>query len=597
MAEVPNSPEAETLAKPPEIIANPALPNTRLIVSIPIKDEFKNGHVIRHLSAFFRQHIPNGVAVESNYILNGGTTPDNLTTLGFLKKVIAIQALGRLQKQGNGLIDQKVSDLVHSETNPLHKKVLKDAAEKADHVSISVINDIEDARFEMGNYLFGTMGSLRTVGMDYARKRLIDENAVFHLYDIDTVPEDNNYVRDLLAIYDAHPEINYVFANLTHLPAGQHKDLVADSPSNTIRGHYNWWVGQGSPQISFRLKTVDRIKAIMPYGWHGDEDRDTSYRLVGMFADDQKDVLKLGTVTAFPRSLASDRTGGTVDGAGRLERVYKDEPKDVLGYEYLHYTLKDRQEVLDKIAQLPPELSEKAQSDLEKLRKIYAGKQKALTRFNRFVVKTFLGSLDDDTIKITGDGVVLEEDKLLSKQFGEALLLYVRANKDLLISLTRDDLDLMKYYTDENGTFPEHITELSPFQKAVREYIGIYDPGVFSIQGNTTIDHRGTNITDKRTLYEPFLTEMLAVSSINSKYFKDEAFLEGRKDDWEALDFVNESYDTRADWIQTQLLKIPDLDAQQPTHEDQLAGQDILWSTLKQKVSRLGSIFDGRLKK
>lgn len=550
----------EQAPKPtPEIIANPVLENTKLIFSTPLRNEMTNGNLVRHMSAMFRQQLPPNTSIELNYLVNGEVNDDNTAALGFIKKVVDVQKLARARKKlgKQAKTPDELDKIISSENDVLLQDALRLAADRSGQIAVSGINAMASTIVDR-EYLFSGISGTRTLGMDYATKRVNDLSAVLHLYDIDTVPENNHYSQELLTLYAAHPELTYIFSNLTHLPAGQHKDLVADSPANTMKGHYNWHVGQGSPQITFRLRGVDKLKAIDPGHWQGDEDRDTSYRLVGLFGEDQKDVLKLADSIALPRSLASDRDGGFVDGAGRLARTQNEGVKSILKADFLKATLQDREEVFTSIQQLPPDEQQKAYADLDKLRKTFTQKQQVQSRFNRSVVKTFLGALDTGDIQFSAGKVLVNEKNLLKFPSGKAAFMYVRANTELLTSLSPEDIQLMRYYLDKNAPFPAGISELTPFQEAVREYIGEYDQTVYTITGDTVIDHRSGNIHDKRSLYEPFLAEMVACANLGSVYFRDKEFLERTKDtsryNWdEHTTWSAQEHTTRSEWMNDQM--------------------------------------------
>lgn len=593
-------PTKETGNTFPELIANSPLENTSFIYSVPVMGEWKNGNLQRMLRGIFSQRPKQGEAFELEVISNLGGRLDSLVVMdkekwepkkdergriildtnpqdkhqkkalelldesneatSYLKQIVEAQRLARsLKAQPQDEANSKqLNDLMESVTDPLQRSIVQLAVDKADSISLAVI-DATHTILRDTDYGYTSLSSLRTLGADIARTRFeTHPDVVLGMYDADTLPEDNNAIRDMQQIFSQYPDMNYMFTGMTNLPAGHAEGFVGDAPRENIRRTwaYNSHPSHGSPQISFRLRAYDKLKELSGWtrtGFHGDEDRDTSYRLIYHFGALQDGLLLESSADLYaPTSMTADRLDGSVDSAGRRSDYAEN------GTRYLSADLGSvfafREQVSKLIEKLPPERQQEVRQSLEKARETFAKKEKVQQRFNRLVLNTFFDALDKGLIGQTNGQLQLNDNELVSLTGGEALLHYIKANKELVSEVlsSPDDLEVMKYYLGRADVLPEH--PLTPFQLAIREYVGDVKPLDELVTANLVKSEKvqeerypkwkADDLRDKNSkvsVMHSVIAEMLALAHIYRTNFETSQFLASRDDsDSSYTQFINQ---------------------------------------------------------
>ena len=323
----------------------------------------------------------------------------------YLKQVVEAQRLARIliAQPRDKTSQEQLNKLLEEITDPVQKGIIQLAVSKADSISLAVI-DATHTLFWDTQCKGVSLSSLRTLGADITRVRFETKpNTVLGMYDADTVPEDNNAVKEMQEIFGQHPDLNYVFTGITNLPVGHSEGFVGDAPRENVRRTwgYNSLSAHGSPQISFRLRAYDKLKELSGWtrtGFQGDEDRDTSYRLIYHFGALQEGLLFESSANLYtPTSMTADRLDGSVDSAGRRFDYAEH------GTRYLNADLKSvfvfKQQVVELISQLPQDRQPEVISALEKARAHFVKKQKVQQRFNRLVLHAFLDAQEKGFIK------------------------------------------------------------------------------------------------------------------------------------------------------------------------------------------------------
>lgn len=580
----------EVARNTPEIIANSPLENTTLIYSVPAMGEWKNGNLLRMLHGMFAQRPKEGEAFEVEVISNIGnyigdllvlnetgwgskknesgdylldtTTPgderkqkamDRLREtdqgLAYMKKIVEAQRLQRtINAQPEDSESQNNLDaLLEAVGDPLEKEILQLAIDKVDTTSLAVI---DATRFLRDRNPYGhivSMFSLRTLGVDVAAARFAaNPNAVLALYDADTVPETNNAIAQMQEIYASRPDLKYVFSGISNLPVGHSQGFVADAPGENIRRtySYNSYAAHGSPQISFRLNAYEKLSELAGWvnsGFQGDEDRDTAYRLIYHFGALQDGLLLEGSEDVYPpTSLTADRLDGSFDSVGRNDAFQKNGTRfmtrdiaSVLAFEEQLFEFADRES---------PEKKQEVLDSLEKAREHFKRKQEVQQRFNRRVLNTFFTAIDKEFIKLENGEMIVADQDLTTLVGGDALLHYIRSNRDLVTQTlsSPEDLEVIKYYIGRSEKLPDH--ELTPFQLAIREYVGDVEIlSQLSDEGKLQNEKVGEGkdmkwqVEDMRkpeekvSIMHSSVAEMLALGDIYRKYFENRDFLSTRE--------------------------------------------------------------------
>lgn len=584
----------------PEVIANSPLENISLVYSVPVMGEWKNGNLQRMLQGMFSQRPNKGEAFEVEVIANIGSYLDELliidydnsssknyykqdeqgrfvletepknekqkkaldlldessTAIGFLKQVVEAQRLARLlkgkPKDKNNRED--LEKILKTSYDPLQNDILRLAVAKANEISLAVI-DATHSAFRETEYGYASLSSLRTLGADIALTRFEDHQEIaLCMYDADTVPENNNAVKDLQQIFEQHPDLNYLFTGMAYLPAGHSREFVADSPRQLIAktSFYNAGLSAGSPQILFRLRAYEKLKEISGFhraGFSGWEDVDTVYRLIYHFGSLQDGLLLENKGNLYtPSALTTDRLAESDSGVG-----------DSFGrkFEFSKYGIRDLTEDLGQVFSLRTRImgliesqpSDKQQTILDVLsgaRNHFENRQRVQQRFNRLVLNTFLDALDKDYIKFSNGQLETKDNELAKLRGGKALLNYLRTNHDLVgdVLSSRNDLVVIRYLLGRLSQLPQNFSDLSPFQLAIREYIGNVEPFDRLINENVITagkkaeevpygetDWQTTDLREKDSqisLMHSAIAELMALGHVYKTFFQTSDFLKTR---------------------------------------------------------------------
>lgn len=571
----------------PEFIANEPLENTSLVFCVPTMCEWHNGNLLRLLQSMFSQRLRGGQAFELEIISNVGqhldklietetssweskkdangsivlaSTPQNDSqrkalellaeskkAVTFLKDIIEVQALARvlLHSPKNIQISERIAAILSSPRDPRELTVLRLALSKADQISLTVVDATHTYFFET-DYHTANMSSLRTLGADVARARYISKpSVVMSMFDADTVAENNHTIDELQKIFGLHPELNYLFSAMTNLPAGHSKDFISDAPRENIHrtSMYNRNSAHGSPQLSFRLRAYDRLKELSGwsrFGFNGDEDRDTSYRLIYHFGALQDGLLlEQSSYLLTPTFMTADRQDGNFDSSDR---------KITFGKNGIMHLTTDAGQVIDfkervdrLILEQTPEKQQEISHALETARQHFKRKQAGQQRFNRFVLNRFLRAIDEGLITHTEAGLQIEEKQLLSQTGGNALLHYIRMNEELVRSTlsASGDLQALRFFSGQTPEPPRNPT--SPFQLAMREYVGqvltldeLISAKFIECTKASDSPREEWHVLDLRepgaqvSIMHALLAELLALAHIYKTYFETKAFLATR---------------------------------------------------------------------
>lgn len=550
----------------PEIIANPPLENTVLLFSTPVYREWESGHFLRHVRAVLSQKLDPGQSIEANYNVNLGPNnhhffssleqdnpqpgesryknffePSKVSgkkdsefdfmesekVINFLNDIVEVQRLARKIRElqvAQVSIDQiqeeekELSKKIASIEDPLVRDLLESAASRCQEVAISGVDSTR-----VLNKVDTPMEGIelhRTVGLEYASKRLVNPDSIFFLNDADTVPGNNNFVKDVLAVYKSDPKLMYVLVGLSYQPPGTSKDLVGYSMGyvmNHMVTYNERSESVGSPQISCTKEALERIAHISSGVDY--EDFTTALRLRSLYSGIQEGILfKTGFIN-IPTQITSDRPG-FVDGS-EVRDPLQIEKKIKIGFANAQDLVN---EFIKATSRLPDAQRAKLNEEVLETRTRYHNEQEKLLKFNRIVVSAFLTALSTGEIRIHGKDVDIDEQALLGKPFGKALVHYVVGNKELITSLTEDDLKLMRYYVGEEEAFPFENDLLTPFQRSLREYLGKYPPlSDVSISSLKNL-YYSRSPQDKTSVLQPFMAEILALGDHIEKYLNPGLF-------------------------------------------------------------------------
>lgn len=580
----------------PEILANPPLENTSFVLSIPIMGEWKNGNALRMLRAMYSQRTKAGQSFEIELIANIGSHLDHLLIEGeniwqyqtddsgnylisdpaldteehqtkarellkemdelktFLEKILLVQKLARelIKQPKNQIVVSQISQVLESVTDPLQRDVLELAIRKTESIALAVI-DATKTVFSETNYKRASFASLRTLGADVASVRFGDKNdrVVLGMYDADTLPEDNNAIRDIQQLFDEHDTLTYVFLGMTNRPAGHNADFVGDAPRESVRRtwSYNSRAAHGSPQISFRLKAYEKLQELAGWthaGYHGHEDKDTSYRLIYHFGALQEGLLFESSADLNilpPTAMTADRLDGSMDSVIRKWDITENGVRHLTAD--MGSVFRFRAELLQKIDQLPPEQKQQALDFLQKTRAGFEQKQKVQRRFNRMVLGVFVNMIQKGAIRLDSNELVIDKNEITETTGGDALLHYLEANPDVAISIlsSENDIEVIEYFLGRRDQLPVEV-QLSPFQQAIREYVGevlplerLEDKSLVSVSQHDSEwvvdDHRDSRSTD--SLMHTVIAETLALGYTQRVLFETQDF-------FEFLDYSDSSY-------------------------------------------------------
>ncbi len=537
---------AELLKKHPEIIANPRLEHTKVLISVPTyHGEWSNGVLVRNLLSILSQNLQKTEAVEVNYVFNmNGELPAEFVDFRnekavwekkadddeyWSKRKIADEAIEFLKKVVQVQSDSsEVQNILDSTADPIQKKVLELAALKRDNVVVSVVNALDVVMRDIGYH--NQLSGFRTMGMDYAEARL-DDDGVIVLFDTDAIPQDNQFAHNINALFEQNPETKYALLRLGYQTSGVNKKLIESSPEHTFQGTRNYSTSQYSQttQMVFRKEVFSRLKEIMDLKFNpnfgstrpGEEDRDTAMRLIGLYADMSDGMLfqvdrNVGTL---PVSLVEDRVDGLFDGASRGHSLERAIPSFSDQMSKIASLLADtKQEVIAFVDKIPDgELKQKLETELVQARTEFIKKQSRNVRFNRALANAFLKFFDSSEEIRIGQHDWIENNEI-KRQIAEvpngiALLTYLTRNKEVIDELTSEDIAVMKYCVGFDPQRPAVMDHPSDFQRTMIEYLGYVDP-----------EHQLAVPDELRSSLQPMLAEIMAYSHIYSLYQLSQEF-------------------------------------------------------------------------
>jgi hypothetical protein len=582
--------------KEPEFIGNSPLPDTKLVYSVPVKNsEWHSGHFLRLLQSMLSQRLGSNRSLELQCVINIGSSIDSLVhtdrrserfgepefvagdditldfsdrnkseyrehatqdwqeaqeMIAFLNAVIEVQRIGRemfsiqFQSKQWMKLRENLRAVIIPFTNPIQREILFKAYGKSESISITGI-DTSSSMLAVTPLGARNIGALRTLGADTitARFKDLNPNLVMSLYDTDTIPESNTTINEMISIYEKNPELTYVFAPLNYQPAGTNKELVSDSPAfATSHLNYNLAAPFGSPQISCRMSAYEKIQEIANFkgtGSPGDEDRSFSYLLIYHYGKIQDALLLEQEGFLTPGSLTSDREG-YVDGSDRLGRLAKNGIRPVLSeLPTAMYALYRDKEMLSS---LTPEQQEGAKVMMEKARAHYIKRERLQIRFNRKVIKTIIEAYEAGEIVMeNGTAVSANYDAILKRPAGVAAAHYLEPNAHVFRDIQAEDIEYLKYLIGLRTDIPNTLTTLTPFQAAMREYLGEYVPldHLFSeaeqkqlaadLLSHEVHFQEERSVPDKTSLLHSTVVEMIAFGQVYQKYLNTNVFIEGRK--------------------------------------------------------------------
>ncbi|MBU1033592.1 hypothetical protein KKI22_01415 [Patescibacteria group bacterium] len=506
----------------PEIYCNAPLESTTFVYSIPVRGEWNNGHLLRTLKALFSQHTRDRESVEIQIISNIGFGIENLieyidtgeryrvpkeTSSGdlvlsshgdsdeeksmnflyeanesnnYLKKIITVQGLVRELKNASSdknKIQSEIENLVSSVTSPLEKDILLLAIQKSMAFNLMLV-DASHTFFSNTEYRSANISSMRTLGIDTIKARYPQsQNIALSLFDADTIPQDNNVVFELQELYAQNPDLNYIFLGMENSIPGHSKNFIADSPRENIRRAGVYSLGStnyGSPQISFRMSTYDKLKEISGWSWpgfHGDEDRDTALRLIYHFGNLQDELLLEKSASIyFPTVLTADRLDGFNDSKGRAESFNLFVMRPLL--EDLSEVLSFREQMEKLIESRPTSERLPIQQLLLETKKHFLKKEQQMQRFNKLLLRTFIQAYEQGFIQLINEKAQINVEKIMELSGGTALSHYLEQNKNLVTSILKspEDIEVIKHFL---GLTKEVVEEpLTDFQMTLREYVG-----------------------------------------------------------------------------------------------------------------------------
>jgi|GEM_PF-2200293 len=589
--DIPDKSSFETANSFPELIVNQPLENTSLIYSVPVMGEWKNGKLPRMLRGMLSQRPDKGESCELELLINTGTKlnalmiPDmkeggfqkdkhgkillnteakdeqqkealellqeSKESLAYLRTLVEVQSLARDLKArpGNFDIQTQMDTVMSSIEDPSLREVAQLAAEKCGAVSLAVV-DASRTIINDTEYNSISISSLRTLGADIAAVRFQDNpEVVLGMWDADTVPESNHAAKEVQQIFSQHPSLNYLFAGMTNFPAGHSPEYFSDAPRENIRrtwAYNSTLQGYGAPQIMFRLRAYNKLKELSGLhgtGFYGDEDRDTSMRLIYHFGSLQDGLLLESSANLYPpTSITADRLDGSVDSYARGLDFAENGARFMENDLGKVFDLKDK--LNGMIEQMPLEKQLQIMQVLEQARTHYIKRQNIQKKFNRTVLRSFLHALDKNFIKLKENKkeAEIDEHRLSGLTGGKALLDYIKTNNGLVdrILTTPDDIEVIKYYLGLSETPPPALT---PFQFALREYIGdirsfneLIDSNVIASEKVQNDNQEEWKVVDSRdeksgiSLMHSSVAETLALAHTYKMFFETDAFLRSRDD-------------------------------------------------------------------
>lgn len=554
----------EEVAIYPEFVGNHPLPDTTLVYSVLAKGEWKNGNLLRYLRAKLGERTSRGESQEIEILVNSGEAlltlfperedrkldvngelqypqqvndqnmidareviEESKMSADFLRRVVEIQSYTRelLSAPYNGTIRQRIETTINAEQNTEQRNVLELAAAHANTISVCLVDASEAFLRFTNHYGSGLVGmaGLRTLGADIVATRFSDRpGTVMSLYDIDTLPEHNHAAQDLQEIYHAYPDLPYLFTGMSVLPPGYSTRLMADAPAENVQrtASYNRRSFRGSPQISFRLSTLETLNKISSFGesgFYGQEDIDTAKRLIYLFGDLSADLES----TVFPpTSLTADRITGHFDSGDREKDYQAGKVQDL--DENIAKLLSQREYMLGLINALPPDRRNEALAFLDQARVHYRDRERLQQRFLRLFIRSFVQAANRGYLRVDeSDNLDIDEDSIAHLFTGESLLLFVHANTELVREVlgSHQDMEVVSRLLNRNQGNTD-INNLSPFQAAICEYIGDVDT-----LDNTMATRSASSNWPRFSLMHAAVAESLALGITAHRYLHREEML------------------------------------------------------------------------
>ncbi len=591
----------------PEIIANPPLENTTLVYSVPVMGEWYNGNTLRMLKSMFSQRTYDKQAFEVELVTNIGGKIDCLLTrgekfkyikneqgdyplksqtkdevqnktnelldemnesIGYLRKVVKVQDLARKLKNQpeDKNIEGQLNNVLTKITNPLQREIVELAIKKSDSISLTVVDGTYTV-FDDTDYFPVSFGSLRTLGADVVKTRYEgkEKEIVLGLFDADTILEDSSTVKSFQNIFQKYPDLNYMFAGMTTFPIPHSVNFLADSPRQNLYATWSYNKAMpyhGSPQILFKMKAYDKLQELAGWdglrGFHGDEDIDTCYRLIYHFGELQKGLL-LESSCKFklypPTVITADRLDGNVDSAARKIKFSENGTKHITSD--IGFVLDFKEHVMGLIDKRSDD-KKLILDSLKETRIHYEKQQKKQQRVNRLILKSFVEAIDNGFIKKNeGNEIEINQQEVSKMMGGGVLQDYINFNKEVASSImsSPDDLQVIRYFLGNILTLPDNIKNLTPFQLAIREYVGevlpisdIHNGEILHVKKNT----KGHNtdeyvnkfpsskwevedirsIESKVSLMHTLIAENLALGHIYKVIFETDEFIDQKLDDF-----------------------------------------------------------------
>lgn len=546
------NPDTEQERHVPEILANPPFGHIDALFSLPIRGEWDNGMFLENLQAMLSQRLDTHATMEVNFIVNNGDpryesqerlarfTREAQQTRAFIERVQRAQRLSqaaanqRAPEQQTLQAREQLGQLLQSTEDPQQRQILQLAADRASQVAVSAVDLTGLTMDDVNNLGYRDLSEpifkLRTIGMDYAYQRLRDPNSVFFMWDVDSVPGGTHFVEQTLREYQQHPDMQYSFAHVAFRPPGTHPNLVATSlaESAVTRVHaYNIGSQKQTPQISFRRGTFDHMQAISGTRSQGNnEDYATAVRLTHEYG--RLDTRFPTSEGAMPMVLTVDRPG-FVDGGIWNRNLENMTVKEIAESFTRQHGINSSRQADEYYRQEfygndPSTLNEMEQ-ERERAVSLYNREQQKLLRINRMTVRGFLSLFDDGTIQ-RGQPLTTEaKQRILEHPFGTKILQYVESNQEVINRLTEDDIALLQFYTryrrskkEPEPSFPEHITQLTPFQQVMREYVGDWRDDVTLDTAQQQFTNRDPR--DRTSVFMPYTAQCLADAHVYRSYME-----------------------------------------------------------------------------
>ena len=159
--------------------------------------------------------------------------------------------------------------------------------------------------------------------------------------------------------------------------------------------------------------------------------------------------------------------------------------------------------------------------------------------------------VEEKAIRLENTQLIIDTAEITQALGGDALLHYLEANQNIVQSIlsSENDIVVIEYLLGRRDTLPESIVSLSPFQQAIREYVGSV-VRLEDMKNTTAVSvHKDTSseddtqwvVTDQRdfdskdSLMHTVVAEILALGYTHRVFFETQQFLESRNDSQSSL--------------------------------------------------------------